>query len=103
MTALFTLIQVILNLSYDFKSDDKFHQELMCPQFPKISEIEVERPFEYQSEKYKTDGKTGEDVGATAIDLFLLKRAIFGKTQIIQIMLPSASMAKNIYLRKMSN
>jgi len=44
-----------------------------------IPEIEVPRPFEYQTEKYKTDGKTGEDVGATAIDLFLLKRGIVGK------------------------
>ena len=38
------------------------------------------RPFEYQTDKYKADGKTGEDVGATAIDLFLLKRGISGKT-----------------------
>jgi len=47
---------------------------------PSIPEIEVPRPFEYQTEKYKTDGKTGEDVGATAIDLFLLKRGIVGKS-----------------------
>ena len=37
------------------------------------------RPFEYQTDKYKTDGTAGEDVGATAVDLLLLKRGIVGK------------------------
>jgi hypothetical protein len=54
-------------------------ENLTGAKLPAIPEIEVPRPFEYQTEKYKTDGKTGEDVGATAIDLFLLKRAVFGK------------------------
>lgn len=34
---------------------------------PSIPEIELSRPFEYQSEKYKTGGKTGEEVGATVM------------------------------------
>jgi hypothetical protein len=51
-------------------------EQLTGAKLPAIPEIEVPRPFEYQTEKYKTDGKTGEDVGATAIDLFLLRRGI---------------------------
>ncbi len=46
---------------------------------PSIPEIKVERPFEYQTEKYKREGNIGEEVGATALDLLLLKRAVFGK------------------------
>ncbi len=41
--------------------------------------MELPRPFGYKTDKYKTDGKTGEDVGATAIDVLLLKRGIVGK------------------------
>jgi hypothetical protein len=54
-------------------------ENLTGAKLPSIPEIEVPRPFEYQTEKYKREGNTGEDVGATAIDLLLLKRAIFGK------------------------
>lgn len=50
---------------------------------PAIPEIELSRPFEYKSEKYQADGKTGEEVGATAIDLFLLNRGLFGKSNSI--------------------
>lgn len=45
---------------------------------PEIPEVKLPRPFEYQTEKYKRDGKTGEEVGATAIDLLLLKRGMTG-------------------------
>jgi len=55
-------------------------ESLTGAKLPSISEIKVERPFEYQTEKYKREGNLGEDLGATAIDLFLLKRAIFGKS-----------------------
>lgn len=54
-------------------------ENLTGAKLPSIPEAKVERPFEYQTEKYKREGKIGEDVGATAIDLLLLKRAIFGK------------------------
>lgn len=55
-------------------------ESLAGAKLPSISEIKVERPFEYQTEKYKREGKIGEEVGVTVIDLFLLKRAIFGKS-----------------------
>ncbi|MDQ3063403.1 MAG: hypothetical protein M3R14_11185 [Acidobacteriota bacterium] len=55
-------------------------ENLTGTKLPAIPEIEVPRPFEYQTEKYKHEGKIGEDVGATAIDLFLLKRGIVGKS-----------------------
>ncbi len=54
-------------------------EELTGAKLPSIPDIELPRPFEYQTDKYKTDGTTGEDVGATAIDLLLLKRGISGK------------------------
>jgi len=54
-------------------------ENLTGTKLPAIPEIEVPRPFEYQTEKYKREGNIGEEVGATAIDLLLLKRAIFGK------------------------
>ncbi len=43
---------------------------------PSIPEIELPRPFEYQTEKYKREANIGEEIGATAIDLFLLKRGM---------------------------
>ena len=55
-------------------------ENLTGAKLPSIPEIEVPRPFEYQTEKYKREGNIGEDVGATAIDLFLLKRGIVGKS-----------------------
>lgn len=48
-------------------------EQLTGTKLPAIPEIEVPRPFEYQTEKYKREGRIGEDLGATAIDLFLLK------------------------------
>lgn len=45
-------------------------------ELPAIPEIKVPRPFEYQSEKYKREAQIGEELGATAIDLLLLKRGI---------------------------
>ena len=56
-------------------------EQLTGAKLPSIPEIEVPRPFEYQTEKYKREGKIGEDLGATAIDLFLLKREIVGKSE----------------------
>lgn len=53
-------------------------ETLTGAKLPSTPEIELERLFEYQTEKYKREGNIGEDLGATAIDLFLLKRAIFG-------------------------
>ncbi|MBA4124427.1 MAG: nucleotidyltransferase domain-containing protein [Acidobacteria bacterium] len=55
-------------------------ENLTGTKLPSIPEINLPRPFEYQTEKYKREGNIGEDLGATAIDLFLLKRAIFGKS-----------------------
>jgi hypothetical protein len=54
-------------------------ENLTGTKLPAIPEIEVPRPFEYQTEKYKREGNIGEEVGATAIDLLLLKRVAFGK------------------------
>jgi hypothetical protein len=54
-------------------------KDLTGIELPSIPEVKLPRPFEYQTEKYKREAKTGEDLGATAIDLFLLKRGIFGK------------------------
>ena len=54
-------------------------EQLTGTKLPSIPEIELPRPFEYQTEKYKREGNIGEDVGATALDLFLLKRAVFEK------------------------
>ncbi len=51
-------------------------EQLTGMKLPSIPEIEVPRPFEYQTEKYKREAKIGEEIGATALDLFLLKRAI---------------------------
>ncbi|MDQ3747866.1 MAG: hypothetical protein M3367_02455 [Acidobacteriota bacterium] len=51
-------------------------ENLTGAKLPSIPEIELERPFEYQTEKYKREAIIGEDVVATAIDLFLLKRGI---------------------------
>ena len=58
-------------------------EELTGAKLPAIPEVELPRPFEYQTDKYKADGKTGEDVGATAIDILLLKRGIAGKPNTI--------------------
>jgi hypothetical protein len=55
-------------------------ENLTGTKLPSIPEIKVPRPFEYQTEKYKREGKIGEEIGATAIDLFLLKRGIIGKS-----------------------
>jgi hypothetical protein len=41
-------------------------EQLTGTKLPSIPEIEVPRPFEYQTEKYKREGKIGEEVGATA-------------------------------------
>ncbi len=54
-------------------------EELTGAKLPAIPDVELPRPFEYKTDKYKADGKTGEDVGATAIDILLLKRGIVGK------------------------
>ncbi len=54
-------------------------KDLTGVELPSIPEVKLPRPFEYQTEKYKREAKIGEDLGATAIDLFLLKRGIFGK------------------------
>ena len=54
-------------------------EELTGAKLPAIPDVELPRPFEYQTDKYKADGKTGEEVGATAIDILLLKRGIVGK------------------------
>lgn len=54
-------------------------ENLTGAKLPSIPEIELPRPFEYQTEKYKIDGKTGEDVGATAIDLIWIGRGSAGK------------------------
>jgi len=51
-------------------------ESLTGAKLPSIPEIEVPRPFEYQTEKYKREANIGEDLCATAIDLFLLKRGI---------------------------
>ncbi|MBA4123983.1 MAG: TNT domain-containing protein [Acidobacteria bacterium] len=59
-------------------------ENLTGAKLPSIPEAKVERPFEYQTEKYKREGNIGEDVGATALDLFLLKRAAFGKPNTAQ-------------------
>ena len=48
-------------------------EELTGAKLPAIPDVELPRPFEYQTDKYKTDGKTGEEVGATAIDLLLIR------------------------------
>ncbi len=54
-------------------------EELTGAKLPSIPDVELPRPFEYKTDKYKADGETGEDVGATAIDILLLKRGIVGK------------------------
>jgi hypothetical protein len=54
-------------------------ESLTGVKLPSIPEIELPRPFEYQTEKYKREANIGEDLGATAIDLFLLKRGVIGK------------------------
>ncbi len=54
-------------------------EELTGAKLPAIPDVELPRPFEYKTDKYKADGETGEDVGATAIDLLLLKKGITGK------------------------
>ncbi len=57
-------------------------EELTGAKLPAIPDVELPRPFEYQTDKYKADGKTGEDVGATAVDVLLLKRGIVGKPNV---------------------
>jgi hypothetical protein len=54
-------------------------KDLTGIELPSIPEIKIPRPFAYEAEKYKKEGNIGEDLGATAIDLFLLKRGLFGK------------------------
>jgi hypothetical protein len=57
-------------------------KDLTGIELPSIPEVKLPRPFEYQTEKYKREAKIGEDLGATAIDLFLLKRGLFGKPSV---------------------
>ncbi len=55
-------------------------ENLTGTKLPSIPEINLPRPFEYQTEKYKREGTIGEDMGATAIDSFLLKTCCFGQS-----------------------
>ncbi len=69
-------------------------EELTGAKLPAIPDVELPRPFEYKTDKYKTDGKTGEDVGATAIDTLLLKRGITGKPNVAPESLGNLNISK---------
>ena len=81
-------------------------EELTGAKLPAIPDVELPRPFEYKTDKYKADGKTGEDVGATAIDLFLLKRGMDLKNPKVIKSEPIGAMnpaLRRIYVNKVKN